>query len=137
MAGQKRDPSGQFSGRNLVGETYQWVMVDAFLFSSPTRGNTWACHCINCGKQLIWTTSQITRKKTSTCTCAKDPCTYTQDFTGQIVDTWKVLRYTRSGIMGRMWECECILCGNKREFNSSTLKRNKTCKCVNCKGAPQ
>lgn len=134
MSGHSRDPSGRFLGQDLTGKVYQWIKVDEFLFNSPTRGNTWACHCINCGKKHEWTTSQITRTKTSTCTCVSNPCTYTRDFAGMTIGGWDVLVYVRSGVRGRMWKCECIHCGKFKEFNSHDLKISRTTVCPCQKG---
>ena len=77
------------------------------------------CRC-KCGKEKYIRKSNLTCGTTKSCGCSM-----AEDYSGQIINNIKILSNTGKKVLASkvsLWECECLDCGAKHEFNTRQIQ---------------
>lgn len=98
-------------------------------------GNSkWQCKC-DCGNITTVPYNALKSGNTKSCGCLNNELIHRKrrnstDLTGQVFGVIKVLEYAGSDKNGTNWKIECQRCGNVKVMNATTLKKSKSCGCL-------
>ena len=97
---------------------------------SPT---TWKCKCLNCGKELNITNSNINRQKS--CGCLVQRGDNIEDLTNKTFGNFTVINFNKQKSKQEQrtyWDCRCNLCGKIKTYEAYMLKNAipNSCGCI-------
>lgn len=108
---------------DLTGQRFGKLIV---IDRAPNRPNDhhvyWLCKC-DCGKEVIYQGSTLTRGKAKSCGCIKK-----KDLTGQIFGRLTVISHAYNKDGRQYWNCQCS-CGNLTIVSTHSLTSGNTQSC--------
>lgn len=142
--GCKKRLGGIPKRKTSIGEIYNYLKVEELVGKNKEGRLLYRCSCLRCGGEITTTGKQLRNGTTKSCGCLKRDYmshfgdTNFKDLTGQIIGYLKVedrapTKYSPAGNPSTMWNCTCLLCGNKTvvsTFSLITKNHVRSCGCL-------
>lgn len=130
--------------KTQIGDIYGYLLVEELVGKNNDNRLLYKCKCLRCGGSCITTGKNLRSGCTSSCGCIKRDLmshfgnTNFKDLTGQIigyllVESRAPTKYSSAGNQTTMWNCKCLLCGNKTvvAYNALSVENHtRSCGCL-------
>lgn len=120
---------------NLLGQRFERLKVQEFLYMDKFHRAMWKCIC-DCGKETIVATRSLISNHTNSCGCYKKDRVRQatlKDLTGKRFGKLLILGYSHSDNEKTIWRAICD-CGNEKLIRSDSLtksrKSTQSCGCL-------